>query len=375
MDPLGLVQIAGGTPRINSDHKALVSIRDYIDRNGSVDGKRLTEHFSDAPFGWSPDTLRYLVAALLVDGEIKLKISGREIKVNGQQAIEALRTNNAFKTVGVSLREGRPSNGCVGACRRPPDGTDRRNGASRWRKRSAKLPPSSFPQFQHRFGPLAERLATSGIARRRDRPHVEPGVGGRAADRRLRRPTTIRRRGIRSVQQREVGDGRGCGAQERLGDPPSVTSRFIAVRSPPYRTRACRATCGPIWPSNFALLDERLNQESFYRHAAAPTTTARVTEVVDGDTIEVDITDRTYTVRYIGVNTPKTATPANPSNPSAKKPPPRTASSSSTSRPPRKGRLRDRPIRPPPSLRLARRPDHQRRTCPPRPTPTPSRPA
>ena len=27
-------------------------------------------------------------------------------KVNGQQAIEALRTNNSFKTVGVSLRDG-----------------------------------------------------------------------------------------------------------------------------------------------------------------------------------------------------------------------------------------------------------------------------
>ena len=31
---------------INTDHKALVSIRDYIDRNGTVEGKRLIEHFS-----------------------------------------------------------------------------------------------------------------------------------------------------------------------------------------------------------------------------------------------------------------------------------------------------------------------------------------
>ena len=106
IDPLSLVQVVGGTPRINTNHKALISIRDFIDRNGSVDGKRLTDYFTGAPFGWSPDTLRYLVAALFVNGEIKLKISGREIKVNGQQAIEGLRTNNSFKTVGISLRDG-----------------------------------------------------------------------------------------------------------------------------------------------------------------------------------------------------------------------------------------------------------------------------
>jgi hypothetical protein len=50
-----------------------------------------------------------MIAALLVAGELKLKVSGREITVNGQQAIEALKTNNSFKSVGVSLREGRPS--------------------------------------------------------------------------------------------------------------------------------------------------------------------------------------------------------------------------------------------------------------------------
>ena len=41
--------------------------------------------------------------------EIKLKVAGREVTVNGQQAIDALETNNAFKSVGVSLREERPA--------------------------------------------------------------------------------------------------------------------------------------------------------------------------------------------------------------------------------------------------------------------------
>lgn len=109
IDPLGLVQITGGKPSIKTNHKALVSIRDYLDRNGVVEGKRLIDYFTGPPFGWSPDTLRYLVASLLVAGEIKLKVSGREVTVKGQQAIDALKTNNAFKNIGVALREERPS--------------------------------------------------------------------------------------------------------------------------------------------------------------------------------------------------------------------------------------------------------------------------
>jgi hypothetical protein len=110
LDPLSLIQIVAGNARVDTSHKALVSIRDYVEKNGTVDGKRLLDIFSDPPFGWSPDTVRYLVAALLLAGEVKLRVSGREVTVNGQQALEALKTNNTFKMVGVSLRDDRPSN-------------------------------------------------------------------------------------------------------------------------------------------------------------------------------------------------------------------------------------------------------------------------
>ncbi|MBK5968366.1 MULTISPECIES: BREX system P-loop protein BrxC [Thiorhodovibrio] len=109
IDPLGLVKLQGGQGSIDTQHKALTSIRDQIERQGSLEGKRLSDLFADAPFGWSPDTLRYLVAALLVAGEIKLKLAGREITVNGQQAIDALKTNTSFKSVGISLRDNKPS--------------------------------------------------------------------------------------------------------------------------------------------------------------------------------------------------------------------------------------------------------------------------
>jgi hypothetical protein len=157
LDPLGLVQVSGGVPQIKSDHKALVSIRDYIDRNGTVEGKRLIEHFTSAPFGWSQDTLRYLLAALLVGGEIKLKVAGREVTVNGQLAIDALRTNNGFKPVGVALRIQRPSTAILA---RAADRLSDLIGETviPLENEIGKATTRHFPQFQHRFGPLAEKL-------------------------------------------------------------------------------------------------------------------------------------------------------------------------------------------------------------------------
>ena len=158
IDPLGLVQNTGGTPSINKDYIALTSIRDYIDRNGTVEGKRLVEHFSNAPFRWSPDTLRYLIAALLVAGEIKLKVSGREVTVNGQQAIDGLKTNNSFKTVGVSLREGRPSNEVLAlAAERLTELIG--DTVIPLEDEISKTAAKYLPQFQSKFGTLGEKLS------------------------------------------------------------------------------------------------------------------------------------------------------------------------------------------------------------------------
>ncbi len=156
-DPLSLVQTQGGMPSINTGHKAITSIRDMIERQGTIEGKRLIDLFTDAPYGWSQDTLRYLIAVMLMAGEIKLKAAGREVTVNGQQAIDVLKTNNAFKPVGVSLREERPSNEILARA------------AERLTELSgdmvvpleddiSKATTKLFPQLQHQYAPLAEKL-------------------------------------------------------------------------------------------------------------------------------------------------------------------------------------------------------------------------
>jgi hypothetical protein len=163
LDPLGLVQVQGGTPRINTNHRAIVSIRDFIDRNGAVEGKRLLEHFSNAPFGWSPDTSRYLLAAMLMAGEVKLRIAGREVVAAGQQAIDALKSNVSFKPVGVSLRDERPSMDTLArAASRLTELTG--DVVVPLEQEISKAAVKHFPVFQHDYAPLAEKLAHLGVA-------------------------------------------------------------------------------------------------------------------------------------------------------------------------------------------------------------------
>jgi hypothetical protein len=158
LDPLGLVQTVAGRASFKTDHKAMISIRDYVDKSGAVDGKRLLDHFSNDPFGWSPDTTRYIVAAMLMAGEIKLKVSGREVTAAGEQAIDALKTNNSFKQIGVSLRDERPSIETLGrAAERLTEIVG--DMVIPLEQEISKAAAKHFPRFQHDYGSLAEKLS------------------------------------------------------------------------------------------------------------------------------------------------------------------------------------------------------------------------
>lgn len=163
IDPLGLVQTVSGSLTINTSHKALVSIRDYINHNGSVEGRRLLDKFNDNPFGWSQDTLRYLCAAMLVAGEIKLKVSGCEVTAAGQHAIEALKTNNSFKPIGVSLRDERPP---IEMLARAAERLTELLGEAiiPLEQEISKATVKHFPRFQSDYAPLAEKLSSLGVA-------------------------------------------------------------------------------------------------------------------------------------------------------------------------------------------------------------------
>ncbi|KKM11538.1 ATPase [Clostridiales bacterium PH28_bin88] len=266
IDPLGLVQIIGGKPSIKTDHKALVSVRDYLDRNGTVEGKRLIDYFTGAPFGWSPDTLRYLVASLLVAGEIKLKVSGREVTVNGQQAIDALKTNNTFKTVGVAPREERPS---MEVLARAAERLTELVGdlVVPLEDEISKTAAKNLPQFQSRFAPLEGKLSSLGL----------PGVER-----------------IRSLNQ-EIADilfTNASDAPQRLGGEESSLYNALkwagevdlalkqgleeTIRSLQLHSREIRSLPGTDVPGRLREelaeeldhLAQRLGKDDFYQHAA-----------------------------------------------------------------------------------------------------------
>ena len=111
-----------------TDHKAMISIRDYIDRRGTVDGSACSTISAAILFGWSPDTTRYIVAAMLMAGEISSGL-GREVTAAGQQAIDALKTSNSSsRSASRCATSARPSKPSAGRPERPPAG--RRHGHS-----------------------------------------------------------------------------------------------------------------------------------------------------------------------------------------------------------------------------------------------------
>ena len=162
LDPLDLVVTVGGRASFKTEHRAMGSIRDFIDKNGMVEGKRLLEYFSEAPFGWSQDTTRYILAIMLMAGEIKLKVAGREVTTAGQQAIDALKTNNAFKTIGIALRDERPSIETLGrASQRLTELVGEM--VLPLEQEITKIATKNFPRFQHEYAPLAEKLSNFGL--------------------------------------------------------------------------------------------------------------------------------------------------------------------------------------------------------------------
>jgi len=87
---------------INLSFDAIVSIQEFIDREGQVEGRKLLEVFDTARYGWSKDTTRFLISLMFIASDIKLRISGEDIKVLGPKAIEALKNANGFNKIGIS---------------------------------------------------------------------------------------------------------------------------------------------------------------------------------------------------------------------------------------------------------------------------------
>ena len=160
-DPLGLVSKAAGKTQIKLDHKALVSIKDYLEKDGQ-DGRHVLDHFAGVPFGWSKDTTRYLLAAAFVGGLIKLRISGQDHNVKSDPAQAAFASNKAFGSIGISLRDERPAPEALG---RAAERLTELSGDSvlPLEQEIAIAARRLLPDYQATFGPLTVELVSLGL--------------------------------------------------------------------------------------------------------------------------------------------------------------------------------------------------------------------
>ena len=161
-DPLTLVSRAGGRAQIKTDHKAIVSIKDYLGQQGQVEGRRLLDNFADPPYGWSKDTVRYLLAGAFIGGEIKLRIAGQDHVVKNDETLAAFSSNRALSAVGVALRQERPDpDALVRASDRLRDLTG--ENILPLEDEIATAAKKHFPAYQAAFGPLAVELRSLGL--------------------------------------------------------------------------------------------------------------------------------------------------------------------------------------------------------------------
>jgi hypothetical protein len=162
-DPLKLVVSSAGQKKINVDHNAIAAIRDYLFKNGQVEGGRLLDDFFAPECGWSKDTTRYLLAAMLVAGVIKLRIAGADITVRGDSAVEVLRNNNSFKKAGVGLRDTAVSPEIK---MRAADRLLQITGehVMPLEQEISEAVIKHFPDLQRNYAPLATKLASCGLS-------------------------------------------------------------------------------------------------------------------------------------------------------------------------------------------------------------------
>lgn len=88
---------------IDTSYAAFAEIKDYIASHSDANGGQLADFFSRAKYGWSKDTIRYLVALMLKAGMIVVRSGAQSFKMFTKNAAEAMKNNTSFGHLGLSL--------------------------------------------------------------------------------------------------------------------------------------------------------------------------------------------------------------------------------------------------------------------------------
>lgn len=166
-----------GDGSVDLENAAIKSIREYIVKEDQVEGRKLLEHFDEAPFGWSKDTTRFLVATMFIASDIKLRISGDDIKVKGPKAIEALKNVNGFNKIGISTYQAneKPSMEMLAlSIKRLAQLTG--ESVAPLQDKIAEVVRKHFPEFQSKYSPIKTKLEYLKLPGQEKAQEVQEGI-------------------------------------------------------------------------------------------------------------------------------------------------------------------------------------------------------
>ncbi|UKK73422.1 BREX system P-loop protein BrxC [Segatella bryantii] len=101
LNPLGIINTTDGS--IDATNKAIAEVKEFIAFRNEATGQEVITHFEKDPYGWSKDTIRYVVALMLKANVIQIRVSGKDITVFGDTAVSAMDTTNSFNKISISL--------------------------------------------------------------------------------------------------------------------------------------------------------------------------------------------------------------------------------------------------------------------------------
>jgi hypothetical protein len=189
--------LINGDGGVELDKEALKSVREFITKEDRPEGRTILNHFDAAPYGWSKDTTRFLVSAMFIASDVKLRISGEDIKVKGPKAIEALKNVNGFNKIAISAYQAneKPTiDELAASIRRLAQLTG--ESVAPLQDKIAEVVRRHFPEFQTKYSSIKTRLEYLKLPGQEKAQEVQDGIA-------------------------EVLKGEGSDAAFRLGKPDS----------------------------------------------------------------------------------------------------------------------------------------------------------
>jgi hypothetical protein len=106
IETLRLCKEEGGQWVIDTNRPALQAVLNRIKVKGGQSGKELADHFADAPYGWTLDAVKFLVAALQVGSQLKATHNAQSFVGASKPEVRPLFTNNStFRATAFGLHE------------------------------------------------------------------------------------------------------------------------------------------------------------------------------------------------------------------------------------------------------------------------------